>query len=357
MSQVQPVRRLLLLHTLAVVLSGVVILHADDFVVSRFGDYLDALRLQAGIPGLAATLVGLTDVTWEQAFGQQDIERNVAARTDTPFQLDGLTEMVVASLALRCAESGWLRLDDRVGTFDPTSPDASATLRQLMTHTTDGPDGLRFSYRPDRLAPLAAAVSSCTDSSFRSGVAGLLDRMAMADSVPGSDVASIAPGSGEFDASALDRYGRVLGRLAVPYAVNASGRPSPSRYTATTLTPSSGLIATARDLAKFDLALKQYVVLRPETLALARTPPVDRNGQRLPHGLGWFVQTYNGESIVWQFGVADNASSSMIVTVPGRGLTLILVANSSGLARPFSLDAGDLTVSPFARLFLGIFVH
>jgi hypothetical protein len=69
------------------------------------------------------------------------------------------------------------------------------------------------------------------------------------------------------------------------------------------------------------------------------------------------VQTYNGESIVWQFGVADNASSSMIVTVPGRGLTLILVANSSGLARPFSLDAGDLTVSPFARLFLGIFVR
>ena len=35
----------------------------------------------------------------------------------------------------------------------------------------------------------------------------------------------------------------------------------------------------------------------------------------------------------------------------------ILLANSSGLARPFSLSEGDITVSPFARLFLSIFVR
>ena len=83
----------------------------------------------------------------------------------------------------------------------------------------------------------------------------------------------------------------------------------------------------------------------------------DASGQRLPHGLGWFVQTYNGERIVWQFGVSDNASSSMLITAPRRGLTLILLANSQGLARPFALSAGDVTVSPFARLFLSIFVR
>ena len=54
---------------------------------------------------------------------------------------------------------------------------------------------------------------------------------------------------------------------------------------------------------------------------------------------------------------SDSGSSSLWVTVPGRGLTLILLANSSGLARPFNLAAGDLTVSPFARLFLGLFVR
>jgi hypothetical protein len=38
-------------------------------------------------------------------------------------------------------------------------------------------------------------------------------------------------------------------------------------------------------------------------------------------------------------------------------LTLILLANSQGLARPFGLSAGDVTVSPFARLFLSIFAR
>jgi hypothetical protein len=47
----------------------------------------------------------------------------------------------------------------------------------------------------------------------------------------------------------------------------------------------------------------------------------------------------------------------MIVSVPGRGLTMILLANSQGLARPFSLASGNITVSPFARLFLSIFVR
>jgi hypothetical protein len=77
----------------------------------------------------------------------------------------------------------------------------------------------------------------------------------------------------------------------------------------------------------------------------------------MPHGLGWFVQSYAGEPVVWQFGVGENASSALIVTLPRRGLTLVLLANSDGLARPFALSAGDLTISPFGRLFLGIFVR
>jgi hypothetical protein len=112
-----------------------------------------------------------------------------------------------------------------------------------------------------------------------------------------------------------------------------------------------------RDLARFDAALKRGVLVLPETLAVAWTPPLDRNGLRLPHGLGWFVQSYNGERVVWQFGVSNNASSSMVMTVPGRGITLILLANSQGLARPFSLAAGDAIVSPFARVFLSFFVR
>ena len=47
----------------------------------------------------------------------------------------------------------------------------------------------------------------------------------------------------------------------------------------------------------------------------------------------------------------------MMITAPRRGLTLILLANSQGLTRSLNLSAGDISVSPFARVFLGIFLR
>ena len=330
---------------------------ADHLVLTYFGDYLESLRVQAGIPGLAATIVSSTDVIWERGFGLQDVERNIAVLPQTAFHLDGLTQFVVASLALRCHESGWISVDDQVARYVPSSPDAAATLRMLMTHTSPTPAGLVFAYRLERLAPMATAIPACTDSSFRYGIAALLDRMAMIDTVPGADAASVTAGTEGFTATNLEHYHSTLTRLAVPYAVDGKGHPSPSSYRATSLTPSAGLISTVRDLAKFDLALKSGVVMRPETLAVAWRAPANLSGQPLPHGIGWFVQTYEREPVVWQFGVADNASSSMVVTLPLRGLTLIMLANSSGLAQGFNLAAGDITASPFARLFLATFVR
>ena len=331
---------------------------AQYLVLRSLGEYFESLRVQAGIPGLAASIVGPDDVIWEQAFGRQDNERSFAARTDTPFHLDGLTQVFTAALVLRCVEEGRLSLDDRIGLFNPDSPDAKATIRQILTHTSGASDGLAFAYRLDRLDPLAEAVKACTGDSFRETLANLLDRLAMTDSVPGPDIAHPELlTEGVLAPSAVRRYEKVLERLATPYAVSPRGQASPSQYLTTTLTPGSGLISTVRDFAQFDLALKKGVLLRPETLAEIRRPPLGPNGLRLPHGLGWFVQTYNDETIVWQFGVSTNASSSLVVTVPARGITLVLLANSDGLVKPFALTTGNLTASPFVRLFLGLVVR
>jgi hypothetical protein len=55
--------------------------------------------------------------------------------------------------------------------------------------------------------------------------------------------------------------------------------------------------------------------------------------------------------------VSENASSSLVMTLPRRGMTLILLANSHGLVRPFPLADGEVSVSPFARLFLSLFAR
>ena len=134
---------------------------------------------------MAAGIVGATDLAWERAFGQQDVERGIVARTDSPFQFDGLTQVVTATLVLRCVEEGRLSLEDRVDQFVADSPDAAATIRQLLTHTSSDGADLTFLYRPERLAPLQVAVRRCTGSSFREGVSTLLERLAMVNSVPG----------------------------------------------------------------------------------------------------------------------------------------------------------------------------
>jgi hypothetical protein len=187
-------------------------------------------------------------------------------------------------------------------------------------------------------------------------LSNLFEQLAMMDSVPGPDAATLVPpAEGIPTPETANRYRAVLGRLATPYAVDAAGRATKSQYVATTLTPGDGVISTVRDLAEFDLGLKKGFVLRPDTLALAWQPPVGAKGQRLPHGYGWFVQTSGGAPVVWQFGVGDNASSSMVVTLPARGITVILAANSSGLVKGFPLSAGDVTVSPFGKLIVGVF--
>jgi CubicO group peptidase (beta-lactamase class C family) len=334
---------------------------ANDLRFNWFREYLQALRLQAGIPGVSALVVEREEIVWEDAFGLQNINQAVVAQPDTPYHLDGTTQIVTTTLLLRCVEEGKVSIDDRLGTLVPGVAEPQLTLREILTHTTRTEEGLVFDYQPERFDLLVGVLQRCAGTSFRQSMAGLLDRLAMRDSVPGPDALLLKPVPppllGFPRAADVERYARVMQRLAIPYAVDTQRRPSPSEYLVTTLTPSAGLVTTVRDLAQFDLALRKGLLLRPETVLAAWEPPIGRTGVPLPHGMGWFTQTYRGERVVWQFGVARNSSSSLVISVPGRGLTLVLLANSSGLVQPFALSTGDLTLSPFGRVFLALFLR
>ena len=351
------VRPIALLLSLAFLQSPSALPPTRDQLLSLFGAYFETLRVQAGIPGMAAAIVGDTDIIWDQGFGLQDIGNGITTRADTPFHFDGLTQLLTTTMVLRCMEEGKLRLDVPLSQYLASVPEPNATVAQLLTHTSGPPTSLTFSYNVQRLQPLTLLMPACFDRSFRQAFKNLLlDRLAMVDSVPGPDAAMpTLPPTDLATPAEVSRYSGVMARLAVPYAVSAQGTTG-SHYSVTTLGAGTGLISTVRDFAKFDLALRQGILLRGDTLMAAWTPPVGSNGLPLPHGMGWFVQSYNGEPIVWQFGSDTNASSSLIMTLPARGITLILVANSDGLAKPASLVAGDVTVSPFARVFLGLVV-
>jgi CubicO group peptidase (beta-lactamase class C family) len=121
------------------------------------------------------------------------------------------------------------------------------------------------------------------------------------------------------------------------------------------LNAAEGLVSTARDLARFDSALDDAVLLRPETLRIAWSPS-NFTGSPLPTGLGWFVQNYQGERLIWHFSHVPDAYSALILKMPARRTTLIMLANSDGLSTGANLEQGDVTASPFVKIFLRLFV-
>jgi CubicO group peptidase (beta-lactamase class C family) len=338
---------------------------------ARFEQYLESLRQQAGIPGLSAAVVKDRQIVWERGFGFRDLEAGLRAEPDTPYHVVGLTQVFGATLLLDCVEHGRLTLDAPASRFTTAILEPGATLFNLLTHTSEGIPGTAFQFNLTRYAALTPAIESCWGGQpFREILTTqVLDRLAMTNSIPGQDVlmpdiaAQLQPTI--FDPIRLERYRSIAARLARPYSSDASSRPSPAIYPANTLDAASGLITTVRDLARFDAALDDRVLLDDATVAAMWTAPLPRPPlgpvqaeipAPLPHALGWFVQQYQGERIVWQFGRWPDVTSSIIVKVPSHDLTFILLANSDGIAAASQFEAGDITTSLFVRLFLRFFL-
>jgi CubicO group peptidase (beta-lactamase class C family) len=323
-----------------------------DRRLALFVRYLEPLRMQAIVPGLSAAIVRGGHIVWESGFGYADVDRRLAAAPDTPYRIASLTKTFASALLMQCVERGTLELDRSMLAYGAVVPDASATVRHVLSMTSDAAAGSRYRYDGDRYATLTTVADTCAGLPFRQALrTHILDRLAMTDSVPGQDLeAPSAAVAALFDEATLARYRSVIARLAKPYATT-SGRAALADYPPHGISAAAGLISTVRDLAKYDRALDDHLLLRNDLQSLAWTPFALTGGQQSPYGLGWFTQTTGAGQAVWHFGLWPTFSS-LILKLPERGATLILLANSDGLSARFPLATGDVTVSPFAAAFI-----
>jgi CubicO group peptidase (beta-lactamase class C family) len=325
-------------------------IRAQSLAHGLFERYLDPLRTQAGIPGLAAAIVQNGRVVLEREFGSADVERAVPVRPDTPFFIADVSQMFGATLLMQSVARGELTLDDRLSRWTSVLPEPAATVRQALTHTTTG----SYAYDPRRFAALTQVIEASHEEPYRlTLVREILGRLAMTSSAPGHDFEQPSPAMRElFEPGELARFQNVVGRMALPYRVDGRRRATRSEFPVQPVDASTGIVSTVGDLARFDAALDDGILLDRDHLAYMRTGAQPGT----PTGLGWFVQAYNGERLVWHFGLVPGAYSSLFLKVPSRNLTLILLANSDGLSSPFALERGDVTSSLFAKLFLSLFV-
>ena len=165
-----------------------------------------------------------------------------------------------------------------------------------------------------------------------------------------------------FDPQDLARYRQTLLKLAMPYKVDGKGRATPNDLPGVPIDAAGGLVSTVRDLARLDAALgsspDRYLRVRAAGPKRSRPRGVPRPSGAASRRRWVSAGSCNptGERVVWHFGYVQNGYSSLILKVPSRGLTFIILANGDGLSAPFQLESGDVTRSLFATLFLRLAV-
>jgi CubicO group peptidase (beta-lactamase class C family) len=351
----EPVRILhLSIVVLALALGFALEAPAQTLTTSLFERYLESMRTQAGIPSLSGAVLQGGAVVWERSLGRQDLETRTPATPDTPYAIGNLSQALSSTLLLRkCVDQGYLSTLDPVTTWVAEFPEPDTRVGHLLAHAAPGGG---YKYDAGRFAALTTVIERCTNTRYHDLLnEDLFARLAMRGTIPGAQLATpTADDQALFPPDQLLRFADVVRRMATPYRVE-NGTAARSDVPSQPINAATGIVTTLRDLERFDLALRDNFLLAPATQDAAWTN-VTVGGVPLPTGLGWFVQNYNGEALVWQYGLVKDAWSSLILKLPRRDATLILLANSDGLSAPFALENGDITTSPFARLFLKILV-
>jgi CubicO group peptidase (beta-lactamase class C family) len=354
----------------------------DQFPYQIFERYLEPLRQNIGIPGLSAVIVqtGPNDIrgriAWKGEYGYADLERKIPATIDTPYPVGGITQAMTGVLMGVCIDRYGFQIEQDIRNLVPTFPVRETSVQQVLAHATDG----RFDYDAALYSLLTPVVESqsCLKQSYRQAIATeILERVTppMRRSVPGLDLARPegAAALAQFDADTVARYQSVLREVAVPYRIDSKGRPTRSEYPSYGLDAAAGLVSTAYDLAQFEIALDDKRVPVPLSFStldkmwsnqIFTVANANSNVQiAMPTGLGWFVTMESGQRLVWSFGHIQDASSALIVKMlppPNRpdkpSLTLIMLANSGGLAKGYDLENANVTSSPFVKVFLRLFI-
>jgi len=144
--------------------------------------------------------------------------------------------------------------------------------------------------------------------------------------------------------------------LARPYHLDSTGAILPSAPPPPQGDGAAGgVISTTMDLARFDIALTRGRLLGPAARQEMWTAQRAPSGALLPYGIGWFVEDFSGERLLWHSGLWEGAYSALYLKLPDRHLTLILLANSDGLRWNNALDEAAVERSPFAAALMRAF--
>jgi CubicO group peptidase (beta-lactamase class C family) len=357
----------------------------DPARVAVLASELERLMEQFHVPGMSAALVHHRKLAWSKGFGYADLEQGVWAEPDTRYRLASVSKLFAAVLILQLVEQGKLSLDAPMKDFhlyEWFAPhprryqEQPILLRHVLTHTSEGVPGEAYSYSGNIYSDLTWVLEEVTRTAYpRLLQERIFDVAGMERSVPGH----VRPGTTELAELAKpyrwDGKEHVLGTWQMmdpDPALDLAGFDPVYRMPNEMLAARRDLLgdgfvhlnavsaageatSTVLDLARFDIALDEGRLLRPETCERMFTPAVSSTGTTLPYALGWFVEEIAGRRVAWHYGWLPPSVSALYVRVPAAELSFVLLANNDRLSEGFAWSREGVRASPFARAFLGAF--
>jgi CubicO group peptidase (beta-lactamase class C family) len=325
------------------------------------GEILDRHRAA----GVAIGVVRADGSSHIRARGFADVDAGRLVTADTVFRIASITKLFTAVAVLQLHERGLIDLDAPAGDYlgayrlasDPPgfSP---PTVRHLLTHTSGIPDVVylgdllhpgwgSFGSRPavlsvrvgERLPSLAAyyrgALRYVVEPGTRFAYSnhGFATLGQIVEDVTGITLdrylrEHLFGPLGMVD-TALGRAERLEPRLATGYEMRAdAARPVPERDWITA--GASGVYASARDLARFAVALLRggEGILHPDTAPLMFAPHFQPDPRVPGIGLGFFRGAVGGHRLVGHDGRLPGFNSDLLLA-PDDGIGAFVLASGS----------------------------
>ena len=339
--------------------------------LTDFAAKLDSLRKAYKIPGLSAVIIHHDSVVYQSGLGYANIESQVPATPQTTYRIASLTKPIASTVLLRLEQEGALSIQDSIKKFIPGYEDYYREVRDYvlanqpeyapmiqdfdferdditiwhhLTHTAENVPGDAFKYN----GFLFGALSRVMELKLEKPFPEIVESQVLKVCDMRYSAASQARASQE-----------TLKLLAQPYEYLVDkDQFVPSDYPDPDVNAASGIVSNVVDLARFDRAVNEHLLLSSETQKAAWTNQTNNDGERIPYGLGWYVQDRGGERVVWHYGWHPEAFSGLYLKLPESRLTLVLLANGENLSAPF-IESGydrDVFASPFAQLFYETFL-
>ena len=313
--------------------------------LEEFENVLERIRTDLKIPGFSAAITKNRKIVWAKGFGYANREKSIVATPETVYHLASLTKPFAATIVMQLIEENKLTLETPISDFG-IELDSQGIIRvkHLLSHTSEGVPGSHYNYSGNRYAYLDAVISGASGKSF----CELLNEKII---IP-LNLNLTAPYP--LSPSNCIQNNQILNKLAQGYTSNGQNILNYQTYFGT----SAGLVSNVIDMSKFSIALDNNILLTAESKELMFTPTISNSGDELPYGLGWFIDNNGSVKIIWHYGYWD-ATSSLILKVPERELSFVILANTDRLssASPGLGSDEDVNHSVVAQEFLNAFIY